>query len=1525
MHKKLISVLLLATMLSGSAQAQRITDKLDRGLVAVQTTGGVYCSWRINAEEYYDVSYNIYRDGVLLNSTPLKVSNYTDAGGSASSTYTVKAVVRGKEQAASKAVGVLANAWKEIKPKHDASLKSTYIPNDACCADVDGDGEVEILLKYDNQSEINASYPRAGYNGEYSLFECLKQDGTVLWWVNCGPNMGDFQNNEQNIVAYDWDGDGKAEAVFRAADGTTIHMADGTTYVVGDASKNYRAATGGGTNWFMHEGAEYLLYVDGATGKPYQCVEYPLKRLESGETSLEKAWGDGYGHRSTKHFFGAPYLDGKKPSIFLGRGIYTRHKFIAYDVNPATHELVERWRWTNNQAGLPWYGQGYHNYCVADVDWDGRDEIVWGSMVIDDNGKGLSTTGLGHGDAQHVGDFNPYKHGQEFYACNEDLPDNNYRDATTSKIYYRQTSTNDDGRSLCGNFSNDFPGSIGKSGHDTPISTVTNGHVDGMTETGMTVNFRIYWDGDLCEEPVDGVNIYKYGIGLLQTLTGAYSNNGTKNTPCYQGDIFGDWREEVIMRTADNNIRIYTTTIPTENRNYSLWYDHQYRNAMVWQMCGYNQPPHASYFLGELEGITIAPPPLTTTGREEIANGGTISSAQNDKHILVSENADAKVTVQSGAQPYIVTLNVPTWVQGSAPSEATEKDYDITTTTYKLDVLGAGFSGSTRLVKQGDGILNLPAVEQTYSGSTDVWAGTLNFDGSMPNSRVWLNRFAVLNSKGTFGKAIEMDYASELRPAGKDVKGTVAADSLILNFGSRVVFDVYSSDMTSDVVKANVLNIEKKDWKNGPEYSTPVFQIDAHLLSGSKKLPAGKYLLGEIGKIDGDIKNIVVEGLDFNKFALAYEDGKLYLDVKNSREQADVTWIGDKSGTWDNQETDNFYNGATGKSDVFVQLDNVVIDDNAKTTNIVLEGKQAPNSLTFANNEKNIVITGDALVGDANVTKNGSGTVTLNNANKYSGTTTINGGKVIVGSLASNIGIDYGALGGVDNVVSISNKATLAVNESMSLSQPLMIGNGGAAIEVASGKTLEVDSKVSKATANSVALVKNGAGLLKLNGATVAYDSLIVNSGTVYDFGDVHFSGKTIVLNGGTLQYNNSIYGDFTDNVNLIVPKGKTATFYPDGRCNYTGKLTGEGTLNVYATWVRCPFNGNWSEFTGTIKVYQGAKNTYDPTFDFNNTYGIGKATLNIASDATVYTNGKNFAIGALTGSGTITNTGYWGSSVNTLTIGEKNTDFSFSGKIEGCRVTKKGTGKWTVSSVDVFENAGPITVYGGELRLNNDKVTSSLTGVNPLQIQNGGALTGKGITQSVYAYEGSVIRPGVGSVETSNAGCLKTLGNVVANAGSSICLNRSSAAEYNTKTGAIMYSYLEVGGTLTVNGTIRYTYKGWVPAAGDVVTLFVANEFVGNPSFDLQELPAGLAWDTSEVMTTGKLKVVAATSVNKIAANDEVECSVITLAGVKVAEFKSTKANVEAAAKAAGLECGSYIVSMKSASAVENIKLLIK
>ncbi len=490
--KKVLLLAMVCLMGTATASAQRATDRLDRGLVAVKVTGGVYCSWRVLGEEYYDVTYNLYRDGVLI-ADGLSVSNYTDTGGSTASSYTVSAVVRGVEQQQCAALTPWTAHYKEIKMNH-GTLTSTYVPNDACCADVDGDGEVEILLKLDNQSWAGTSYQKAGYNGEYFIFEVYKLDGTRLWWVDLGPNMADFQNNEQNIVAYDWDQDGRAEALMRAADGTVIHMADGTEYVIGDKTKNYLAATSSG-QWFVHEGSEYLVYMDGATGKPYVVMDYPLKRLESGETDLNAAWGDGYGHRSTKHFFGAPYLDGRRPSIFLARGIYTRHKMIAYDVDPVTHQLSTRWTWTNNTSGSPYYGQGYHNYAIADVDWDGRDEICFGSMVIDDNGKGLSTTGLGHGDAQHHGDFDPYTHGHEIFACNEDRPANNYRDATTSKIRYRMTGSNDDGRCMAGNFCNDYPGAMAFSAHDTPISCVTSDHISGLVKSGVSDNFRIYWDG----------------------------------------------------------------------------------------------------------------------------------------------------------------------------------------------------------------------------------------------------------------------------------------------------------------------------------------------------------------------------------------------------------------------------------------------------------------------------------------------------------------------------------------------------------------------------------------------------------------------------------------------------------------------------------------------------------------------------------------------------------------------------------------------------------------------------------------------------------------------------------------------------------------------------------------------------------------------------------------------------------------------------------------------------------------------
>ena len=1318
-----------------TAFSQRKTDALDRGLIAIKTTNGVYCSWRIMGEEYYDVKYNLYRDGTKVNSEPLSVSNYSDAVGTSSSKYTVKAVVRGTEQTASKEATVWTDSYLEITPQHATSITSTLVPNDACCADVDGDGELEILIKYDNKEEISSLFPKEGHNGEYTIFEVLKMDGSLLWWVNCGPNMGDFQNNEQNIAAYDWDQDGKAEAIMRLSEGSVIHMKDGSTYTIGADGKNGTAWTNyrtpkveGGVEWFTHYGNEFLVYMNGETGVPYQVMEFPLKRLEDGETNLEKAWGDGYGHRSSKYFFGAPYLDGRKPSIFLARGIYTRHKMIAYDVNPSTHELSMRWRWNCNDSSSPWYGQGYHNYGIADVDWDGRDEICFGSMVIDDNGKGLSTTGLGHGDAQHHGDFNPYIHGHEIYACNEDHPDNNYRDATTSKIYYRQTSSNDDGRSMMGNFSNKYPGCLGRSGHDTAISSVTNNHIPN--DIAFDVNFRIYWDGDLLEETFNGTGtrnsagrIYKPGVGDIITLAGSLTNNDTKATPCYQGDLFGDWREEVIMRTADNKIRIYSTTIPTEWRNYTLWHDMQYRNAMVWQMNGYNQPPHTSYFLGELEGITMAPPALTMTGRTEIQNGGSITTTDNA--VIACETNDMSISVSEGASPYIFIDNAASHVIGHDNNNYIERVY------YKHTLIDGAFSGATRIIKQGDGILVLPNVSEKHTGNTDIWAGTLQFDGTMENSPVWLNRHtSLISDGGNFKGGIKADYNATIYPGGKEKVGTITTTTLALGFGSRVVFDANASE--TDKITADKLTIEKKDWQYGPEYLVPVFQING------SELEAGDYTLVKVDQVEGNIEDIVVEGISGKKYEIKYENGLVILSILPLRNPTEIIWDGGDDGIWNFAETENYL--VNGERNYFVTGDAVVFNDNANQTIVNLVGELQPGSVTFDNSNKNFIVQGNGIItGKTSLTKKGTGNLTINNINKFTGNVNIEGGKLTAASLANKDGAEYGALGGVNNKITF-NGGALSVNSNIVTTQPISITDGGGSIEVANGSQLTLNGAISGSLKE---LTKTGAGTLILNG-NASYGTLNVNQGTVNggeSSSSVHQYPSTIVLNGGTLKDPDNIYSYSTNNANIVVPEGKTAAWFLDARCNYKGKLTGKGTLTVNVTSVRSYMQGDWSQFEGTLIFKNTKTGSYDPALQWDNTKGLGKATVTGTFDNC----GKNVSIGTILGDATLTGSGTYIANSLSLKVtrgrgNSTNTKISVAGTLSvtgSINVTWAGTQPklgeevtlWTANrlstSSDIVLNLPtlPSGLYWDTSDLLKPtgilRVTNTPTGINNIYIDN--------------------------------------------------------------------------------------------------------------------------------------------------------------------------------------------------------------
>lgn len=1497
------------------AMAQRATDVLDRGLVALPSGSGNFVSWRIMGEEYYDVEYNLYRDGVKLNPVPLKVSNFTDNKGTAASKYQVAPVVRGVEQEKCAEVTRWNNGYLDIpmQPvinRNGQNVTSNYTLNDVSLADVNGDGISEFIVK--RNSNTAKEYSTNKY--DFHRLECYTITGKRLWYIDLGPNMISGPDEQYDIVGYDWDGDGKAEMLLRGADNMIIHKADGVTVEIGNMNFDSRNTLQSDANMaYTHTGNEFLLYLNGETAEPYVTMPYPLPRLEKGQTDLNAVWGDGYGHRSTKHYFAAPYLDGRRPSIFLGRGAYTIHKMCALDVNPETHELTQRWRW--DDPGGAWRGQGYHNFGIADVDLDGRDEIVFGSMVIDDNGKGLSTTGLGHGDAQHTGDLDPYRWGLEHFACNEDRPAMNYRNATTSKIYYRLVGTGDDGRALCGNFTNSYPGCVGKSASSGVISTVADKVLPGVPE--FDLNFRIYWDGDLCEEILNSPGTEKEAkidkmvgnsINRIFTSSGAKMNNWSKNNPGATGDIIGDWREEMVLRTSDNaKLRIYTTSTPTPHRIYTLWHDHQYRQAMVWQSMGYNQPPHLSYFLGELEGITVAPPPLTMTGRTEVSNNGTVGTDLNDKHVIMCETNDMTVSIAEGASPHVLTFNVPSWVQGTTNND------NIIYDKFTYTVNGAGLTGAARLVKQGDGILNLPAVDMTHTGNTDIWAGIVNFNGTMKNSKLWLNRFAEFNADGGVFRGIEMEYASILRPGGLNKVGEVSTDTLNLNFGAIMELDVIGASKASDVIKAKHIVIETKSWEYGPEYLTPVIRL---VLPEGGDLETASYLIAEAESIEGNLGAIKLEGTYGKKSSLKHEDGKVYLVVEGVRDASLVLWNGQNSAIWNYASDMNFIND--GDASYFVENDKVRFTDDATVFNVELVG-DLPCDTVFVDNTTAYTFSGTgAIKGAATLVKSGTGRLTISTDNTYTGGNRISGGVVSVSSL-SNENQAFGNLGAVTaNPLHfvIENGAVLQTSAAVQMGSPIRFeGEEGGVI------SNSYDFAMNKPFSGTV-MEKRGAGWLKTYASGSGLSRMIISGGTVQNHSGI--AAKVVEIRTGSLV-------DQVGTGNEInVPEGKTGSWTTANRQTYSNKITGAGKLTVYCAtekgsdWVatRTPIQINTSEFTGTL-VPQ-ATNASDGRFTLNTASGIAKGRMDIPSGIIVQNTGKVYTIGELTGSGTLgagctfSNGATVGA--NTWKVGSLNTDFTFAGSITGSGTVfeKLGTGMMTMTGTSDF--TGKATISAGTICLNKSSVKSGMLGKGALSVAKDAILCGAGMldNSAVTIADGALLRPGI--KETSTSGTLRLNGhNVTVADGGTLRFYIGSRS---------LYTKLTDVGSMSLRGILKVQVReGVALQEGDEFQLWTSSSTRTSTTtvFELDSIGAGLVWDTSDI-ESGILRVVKeGTAIEPIAADKMLVCTIYNASGVECARYACRYDEVRLRLNELGLPEGVYMVRMATESAEFVEKYVVK
>lgn len=604
--------LLGVLVLSVSSHAQHKMERLGRGTVAVPITGGVMVNWRITGPEYASkATYNLYR-GATKIASGLEVSNYTDAAGTGEG-YSVAAVIGGVEQGRSPAVAPLAKQFFTIPVRAINGSYAAYEINDASVGDLDGDGEYEIVIKRLSIDDTPAATT-------YHYLEAYKLDGTFMWAINLGPNM--INKVEINFLVYDLDGDGKAEVATRTSDGLT----DGTGKYYGDrdgdGKVSYRATAALNSSYYRIEGPDYISIFDGATGKELAHDKY-IARDPLAQWGTSGMNASQLSHRATKCMWSVAYLDGVNPSFVISRGIYHRIKLEAWHYRNGS--LGKEWAWDSDPNGVAtaYTGQGDHNFIVGDVDGDGRDEIMYGAMGVDEYGKGMYSTGYGHGDAQHLADINPDIKGLEHFSCLEGangttVPGMSLRNATTGAIQWKLTADGDIGRCMTADIDPNHKGYEIWSSANSNIYSSTGQLISTVQPTtaggGATYNFGIWWDGDLLRELLDRTVITKWNatskstdrVATLYNIAGIVANNSTKSNPSLMADVLGDWREEAIFPKDDQTgLVVFATPFPTTQRMYTLMHDPNYRTAISWQQNSYNQPPNLGFYFG----VGMAEPP----------------------------------------------------------------------------------------------------------------------------------------------------------------------------------------------------------------------------------------------------------------------------------------------------------------------------------------------------------------------------------------------------------------------------------------------------------------------------------------------------------------------------------------------------------------------------------------------------------------------------------------------------------------------------------------------------------------------------------------------------------------------------------------------------------------------------------------------------------------------------------------------------------------------------------------------------